>query len=748
MAYQAPYSGLAQLMEMQGRGPDTRLVHMTPMELRTLQAMSPTGRLTTNPETGLPEAGILEDILPIALPIAGAVAAPYLLPAIGLTGLSGVAAGAIGTGVGSTLGGLVQGKGLGDSLIQGGLSGLMSYGLGSAFAPATAAAPQSAAGVPTATTPDLSTGISDPITGAAIDPNMELVAGLPTAPTPSLPGLMAPNFTTPDPASVATLNQSLVNAGAGTPTSELGAFLGTSDAVPYTGATDVFAPVAPDAGMIGKAKYDLFTSSPDFLGSTAIGGTALGPTQLPTYGTAGTAALSGALAAPVGQGLGLMAPDEMPYDIADMYDMDAYYASRIPDLRLGRLRGQAAARQLKSPPSFLTSGGLYERAISPGGGGTFFAADGGQVPRPYGDPYGPGDPYGGMADETDFGQPSGTGQSADVGPGMSLGSFNEPVADIGLGQFNPTPMSLGLTALGMVPGPIGMIANVANIGRGLANVMGPSVPGQVTGFGTTTGGPTGIGIGVTGQAVDPDFEAVSEGYGGTGMGGEDSGSGDQGDTGVGHGAGEGTSEEGAADYAQGGVVEAGIGGLLKALSPAALATDTLGIADVDKLKIKDMLGMLSPAAFFAKDPKRLKYLSPAYMASQKPSALSPAATVMMNRGMAQGGGISSLAYGGDPAPIGFANQAFEGMVPGPGTGMSDDVPFSIEGNQPALLSRDEYVLPADVVSQLGDGSSSAGADMLDNFISQVRQTKYGNTQQPAPVGPQLMTGLMRQGGVV
>ena len=116
--------------------------------------------------------------------------------------------------------------------------------------------------------------------------------------------------------------------------------------------------------------------------------------------------------------------------------------------------------------------------------------------------------------------------------------------------------------------------------------------------------------------------------------------------------------------------------------------------------------------------------------------------------MAQGGGIASLAYGGNPPPTGYANQAFEGTVPGAGTGMSDDVPFSIEGDQPALLSRDEYVLPADVVSQLGDGSSGAGSDMLDNFISQVRQTKYGNTQQPPPIGPQLMTGLMRSGGIV
>ena len=110
---------------------------------------------------------------------------------------------------------------------------------------------------------------------------------------------------------------------------------------------------------------------------------------------------------------------------------------------------------------------------------------------------------------------------------------------------------------------------------------------------------------------------------------------------------------------------------------------------------------------------------------------------------AQGGGISSLAYGGEAAPVGFANKAFEGMVPGQGTGMSDDVPFSIEGNQPALLSRDEYVLPADVVSQLGDGSSGAGADMLDTFVSSVRQNKYGNTNQPPPNGGGLLGSLMK-----
>jgi hypothetical protein len=643
MAYQAPYSGLAQLMELQGRRGDSMLVHMNPMEVRMLEAMSPDGRLSTNPDTGLTEAFKLKDILGVALPIAGAaLLGPAIAPALGVSGLTGAA---IGTGLGGFGAGLVQGKGVGDSLIQGGLSGLMSYGLGSlsgAFAP----------------------------------------SGGVTSGPPSGPDVFGEATASPFGIGATPEAGTLTTVGTPEPTGFLGGLGETLKQTPFTDVPSVGSPTI--GSMLGSGASGLLAS-----GLTA---------------------------------------EQMPYDVADIGMEYPYYDA---DLEGGRLRGRAAARQLQSPPSFLTSRGLYERAISPGGGGTFFAADGGQVPKPYGDPYGPGGPYDGMADETDFGQPSGTEQSADVGPGMSLG-LDEPVADLGLGAFNPTPMSLGLTALGMVPGPIGMIANVANIGRSLANVMGPSVAGQVTGLGTTTGGPTGIGIGVTGQAVDPNFEAVSEGYGGTGMGGEDSGSGDQGDTGVGHGAGEGTSEEGATDLAQGGVVEAGIGGLLKALSPAALAADTLGIADVDKLKTKDMLGMLSPA----------------YMASQKPSALSPAATVMMNRGMAQGGGISSLAYGGDPAPIGFANQAFEGMVPGQGTGMSDDIPFSIEGQQPALLSRDEYVLPADVVSQLGDGSSGAGADMLDNFVSSLRQSKYGNSQQPPANGGQMMNNLMRQGGVV
>ena len=82
------------------------------------------------------------------------------------------------------------------------------------------------------------------------------------------------------------------------------------------------------------------------------------------------------------------------------------------------------------------------------------------------------------------------------------------------------------------------------------------------------------------------------------------------------------------------------------------------------------------------------------------------------------------------AIAGNSNKAFEGRVKGPGDGMSDDIPFNIEGQQPALLARDEYVIPADVVSMIGNGSSDAGSEQIDAAIANIRQDKYGRAQQP------------------
>lgn len=71
-----------------------------------------------------------------------------------------------------------------------------------------------------------------------------------------------------------------------------------------------------------------------------------------------------------------------------------------------------------------------------------------------------------------------------------------------------------------------------------------------------------------------------------------------------------------------------------------------------------------------------------------------------------------------------------GMVRGPGAGMDDMVTGSIGGNQKVLLSNDEFVIPADVVSGLGDGSSEAGARELYAMMERVRKERTGTTEQP------------------
>ena len=66
---------------------------------------------------------------------------------------------------------------------------------------------------------------------------------------------------------------------------------------------------------------------------------------------------------------------------------------------------------------------------------------------------------------------------------------------------------------------------------------------------------------------------------------------------------------------------------------------------------------------------------------------------------------------------------------GMGDGMSDDIATSIEGEQPARLSENEFVVPADVVSHLGNGSSDAGAEQLYSMLDRVREARTGTEEQ-------------------
>ena len=93
-----------------------------------------------------------------------------------------------------------------------------------------------------------------------------------------------------------------------------------------------------------------------------------------------------------------------------------------------------------------------------------------------------------------------------------------------------------------------------------------------------------------------------------------------------------------------------------------------------------------------------------------------------------GGGLADL---GD-----YADYAGGGrMLKGPGDGMSDSIPATIAGKQPARLANDEFVVSADVVSGLGNGSSDAGAKQLYKMMDRVRAARTGKKSQAKQINP-------------
>jgi len=96
---------------------------------------------------------------------------------------------------------------------------------------------------------------------------------------------------------------------------------------------------------------------------------------------------------------------------------------------------------------------------------------------------------------------------------------------------------------------------------------------------------------------------------------------------------------------------------------------------------------------------------------------------------AQGGYINYMQGG-------LASLRPKGMYLGSKTdGMADQVPATISGRQPARLSDGEFVIPADVVSHLGNGNSDAGAKELFRMMDRVRLDRTGNPAQGRQINP-------------
>ena len=99
------------------------------------------------------------------------------------------------------------------------------------------------------------------------------------------------------------------------------------------------------------------------------------------------------------------------------------------------------------------------------------------------------------------------------------------------------------------------------------------------------------------------------------------------------------------------------------------------------------------------------------------------ATVQAAQGGIMSGTIGSYSDGGQ-------------MLKGPGDGMSDSIPAKIGKHQPARLADSEFVIPADVVSHLGNGSSDAGAKQLYAMMDRIRKARTGTKKQGKQIKPE------------
>lgn len=121
------------------------------------------------------------------------------------------------------------------------------------------------------------------------------------------------------------------------------------------------------------------------------------------------------------------------------------------------------------------------------------------------------------------------------------------------------------------------------------------------------------------------------------------------------------------------------------------------------------------------------------------NSLPPEVVEQLLSSMFSGLGISSANEGVTMQPLAqggsVASQSRGYYLGGTTDGMADQIPATINGTQQAALSDGEFVVPADVVSHLGNGNSDAGAKQLYSMMDRVRQARTGRQEQGRKIAP-------------
>jgi hypothetical protein len=162
-------------------------------------------------------------------------------------------------------------------------------------------------------------------------------------------------------------------------------------------------------------------------------------------------------------------------------------------------------------------------------------------------------------------------------------------------------------------------------------------------------------------------------------------------------------------------------GIYYDMDPDTRYQDALTAAQIRQAKVNKRAYVTPPAAKRPTPMGQLNLRPPGAQAAAAGSSLDP-------ENAAQGGimrsSLGGYAAGGNPR-----------LLKGPGDGMSDNIPATIAGKQPARLADGEFVIPADVVSHLGNGSTEAGAKRLHEMMNKIRRARTGNSKQGKQINP-------------
>ena len=691
---------LANHLQSAGRGEDKMLVHMTPKEVGGLQslAMAHGGSLTINPETGLPEAGFLSSILPM---IAGFALGPA---GIGLTAMQ---AGLVSTALGTVMSG---------SLKQGLMAGLGAYGgagLGQGLmaqgAPAVAPANTLPASVSANTTSTLGGNNLFGNVGAvdiAANPLKGGMTGF-QATVPSVTPAVAPTAGTFS-GGVSSMPTALQGGAYGGASNAPGVFTpgslgGTAIPAPTPGPlTTVRGPDSLYAENISSYQTRLPQATP-YMGQYNVAGPGVAPAVAPSPLTSTTSQpFSGGIQ---GQYTGPSGAMQTP---------PSAFSERMSQLGQGVKTSFSSTEGLKGlynampQGSVIASGLTLAEAMKPK---PLEEKKDKSLIRPYDFEYNPtniaSEPYSGSAERLYF-NPTFTARTPYEAPGPEYAAAGGLMGYAVGGQVEQMSAmnSVGAnTGYPMASIDTPMYANPMRQRPEATNVLAPSAD---AGVGTYTGearfavgGPT-----------------AKQGSGSLSMFGRGRISKEPESSGYEYSYDPKTMQftQLSAPTIRQPVIHAMTGARTGAFTTSDTPVKNSGSKISGGIK-KPIMQPQSPA-----QPLIPNINIPAYQTPEQQLGLGGFYDYMNQqmsgmRGYAAGGGISHL---GDYSDGGR-------LLKGPGDGVSDSIPASIGNRQPARLADGEFVVPARIVSEIGNGSTEAGARKLYAMMDRVQRARRKTT---------------------